>query len=163
LRFEHTRPEGRLTEVRCDAVPTGGFVGIESAPPGMNWSGGSFTFNANGLRMPQPIRRATLVAFAATLSAHAQGGDIAAGHSFAREACSTCHVVDAQQQRPPWRIFIGPAFRNIANTRGTTATALRVFLTTSHPKMPNPIATPEQMADVIAYILSLRSDRDPKS
>ena len=38
-----------------------------------------------------------------------------------------------------------------------TATALRVFLTTSHPKMPNPIVTSEQMADVIAYILSLLS------
>ena len=110
--------------------------------------------------MPQPIRRATLVsALAATaLNANAQDGNVAAGHSFAREACSACHVVDAQQQRPPRRIFIGPAFRYIANTRGTTATALRVFLTTSHPKMPNPIVTPEQMADVVAYILSLRSE-----
>jgi mono/diheme cytochrome c family protein len=110
--------------------------------------------------MPQPIRQATLAAaLAATaLSAHAQDGDIAAGHSFAREACSACHVVDAQQHRPPWRIFIGPAFGNIANTRGMTATTLRMFLTTSHPKMPNPIVTPEQMADVIAYILSLHSE-----
>ena len=37
--------------------------------------------------------------------------------------------------------------------------ALRVFLTTSHPKMPNLILTPEQLADVIAYILSLRERR----
>jgi mono/diheme cytochrome c family protein len=120
----------------------------------------SFTFSAKRLVMPQPIRQATLAAaLAATaLSAHAQDGDIAAGHSFAREACSACHVVDAQQHRPPWRIFIGPAFGNIANTRGMTATTLRVFLTTSHPKMPNPIVTPEQMADVIAYILSLHSE-----
>ena len=90
-----------------------------------------------------------------TLSAYAQDGDIAAGHSFAREACSACHVVEAEQQRIPKRIFIEPSFRNIANRPGMTATALRVFLTTSHPKMPTPIA--EQMADVIAYILSLRS------
>jgi mono/diheme cytochrome c family protein len=109
--------------------------------------------------MPQYIRRTTLVAAlaATTLSAHAQDGDIAAGHSFAREACSACHVVDTEHQRPPRRIFIGPALRNIANTRGMIATVLRVLLTTSHPKMPNPIVTPEQMADVIAYILSLRS------
>ena len=53
--------------------------------------------------------------------------------------------------------FIGPAFRDIANTRGMTATALRVFLTTSHPKMPNLILTPTETADVIAYILSLRN------
>jgi cytochrome c len=109
--------------------------------------------------MPQYIRRTTLIAAFATttLSAHAQNGDIAAGHSFARSACSACHVVD-EQQRPPRRIFIGPAFRNVANTPGVTATALRVFLTTSHPKVPNPIVTSEQMADVIAYILSLRSE-----
>jgi len=48
-------------------------------------------------------------------------------------------------------------FSDIANTRGITATALRVFLTTSHSKMPNLILTPEETADVIAYILSLRS------
>ena len=109
--------------------------------------------------MPQYIRRTTLVAaLAATaLSAYAQDGDIAAGHSFAREACSACHVVEAEQQHLPRRIFIGPAFRNIAKTPGMTGPALRLFLTTSHPKMPNPIVTPEQMADVIAYILSLRS------
>jgi cytochrome c2 len=33
---------------------------------------------------------------ATTLSAYAQDGDIAAGHSFAREACSACHVVDTE-------------------------------------------------------------------
>ena len=115
--------------------------------------------------MPQYIRRTTLVAAlaATTLIAHAQDGDIAAGHSFARAACSACHAVDAEQQRPPRRIVIGRAFRNIANTRNMTATALRRFLMTSHLKMQNPIVTPEQMADVIAYILSLRSDRDPES
>ena len=114
--------------------------------------------------MPQLIPRTTLVAAlaATTLSAHAQnGGDIAAGHSFAREACSACHVVEAEQRPPPRRIFIGPAFRNIANTPGMTATALRLFLTTSHSKMLKPIVRPEQMADVIAYILSLRSASAP--
>jgi len=40
-----------------------------------------------------------------------------------------------------------------------TATALRVFLTTSHPKMPNLIFTPEEITDVTAYILSLREGR----
>jgi mono/diheme cytochrome c family protein len=131
----------------------------------MNWMTEPFTSTPRGLGMPQCIRRATLVAaFAATaLSAQAQNGDIAAGRSFAGAACSACHVVDAEQQRPPRRIFIGPSFRYIANRPGITATALRVFLTTSHPKTPNPILTSEQMADVIAYILSLRSDRDPES
>ena len=67
-------------------------------------------------------------------------------------------MVDSEL-RPP-RIFeIGPAFRDIANTPGMTATAIRVFLTTSHPKMPNLILTPAEIANVTAYILSLRDQR----
>jgi mono/diheme cytochrome c family protein len=100
------------------------------------------------------------IMFAAALaltggSVYAEDGDIEAGHAFAREACNSCHMVEAEESSPRI-ITIGPAFRDIANTRGITATALRVFLTTSHPKMPNLILPPEEMADVIAYILSLR-------
>jgi len=107
--------------------------------------------------MPLITRSMTLAAVLTTtaLSAQAQEGDAAAGHAFARESCDACHMVEAEQ-RAPRRIVIGPAFRDIANTSGITATALRVFLTTSHPKMPNLILKPEEMADVIAYILSLR-------
>ena len=94
---------------------------------------------------------------AATFNAKAQEADIAAGHAFAREACKACHVVESS--RLPRRIEIGPAFRDIADTPGMTATALKVFLTTSHPKMPNLILTPKEIADVTAYILSLRRHR----
>jgi cytochrome c551/c552 len=89
----------------------------------------------------------TLAAVLATaaLSGQAQDGDVAAGHAFARESCNACHVVEAEQHAPRL-IVIGPAFRDIANTRGITATALRVFLTTSHPKMLNLILTPEETA-----------------
>ena len=99
------------------------------------------------------VPAATLALIA--LSAHSQDGDAAAGYAFAHQACSACHVVEAEQQAPRL-LVIGPAFRDIANTRGMTATALRVFLTTSHPKMPNLILTPDEIADVGAYILSLR-------
>jgi cytochrome c len=80
-------------------------------------------------------------ALAATaLSAKAQDGDIAAGHAFAGEACRACHMVDPEAGASRM-IDIGPAFRDIANTPGMTATAIRVFLTSSHPKMPNLILT----------------------
>src|SRR5271156_2649252 len=95
---------------------------------------------------------------AAAFKANAQDGDVAAGHAFAREACKACHMVEAEEG-PSRIIVIGPTFRNIANTPGITATAIRVFLTTSHPKMPNLILTPEEIADVSAYILSLRDQR----
>jgi mono/diheme cytochrome c family protein len=107
--------------------------------------------------MPVITRRLAPAAILAltAVNAHAQDADVAAGRAFAREACSACHVVEAEQQQPRL-VVTGPAFRDIANTRGMTATALRVFLTTSHPKMPNLILTPEEIADVSAYILSLR-------
>ena len=83
---------------------------------------------------------------------------MAAGHAFAREACNSCHIVEAEQ-RSPRLLSVGPAFRDIANTPGVTAIALRAFLTSSHPRMPNLILTPKETADVIAYILSLRDRR----
>ena len=92
------------------------------------------------------------------VKANAQDAKMAAGHVFAREACKACYMVEFEQlsQR---RLVIAPAFREITNAPGITATALRVFLGTSHPKMPNLILTSEEMADVIAYILSLQDRR----
>jgi mono/diheme cytochrome c family protein len=95
---------------------------------------------------------------AAAFNAKAQDGDISAGHAFAREACKVCHMVEAAEGSSRM-IVIGSAFREIANTPGMTATAIRVFLTSSHPRMPNLILTPEEIADVSAYILSLRDHR----
>jgi len=81
--------------------------------------------------------------------------DVEAGRVFAREVCSPCHGVAADEVSPR-TLPIAPDFKAIANTSTTTAISLRVFLTTSHPKMPNLILTQQQSADVIAYILSLR-------
>jgi mono/diheme cytochrome c family protein len=103
---------------------------------------------------------ARLTALAAVLTmvalrAFAQDADVAAGHDLARRVCVACHVVDGE--RPSRPLIAGaPAFRDIANTSGMTATALHVFLTTWHPKMPNLILKPEEMRGAIAYILSLR-------
>jgi cytochrome c551/c552 len=97
----------------------------------------------------------TTAAALAAMIGSAKPQDIAAGHAFAREACNVCHVVEFEP-RAFRRFIIGPAFRDIANTPGVTVTALQVFLTSSHPKMPNLIFTPQEKADVIAYILSLR-------
>jgi hypothetical protein len=93
--------------------------------------------------------------YATAFAAKGQDGDVAAGHAFAREACKACRMVEAEKNSPRM-IAIGPAFLDIAHTRGMTAMAIRVFLTSSHQKMPNLILTPEEIADVSAYILSLR-------
>ena len=97
----------------------------------------------------QALRTAMLVSAlaAAAWNANAQDGDVAAGLAFAREACNSCHVVEPKNASPRV-VVIGPNFQDIANTKGRTATALRVFLTTSHPKMPNLILTPEDTTEM---------------
>jgi len=99
---------------------------------------------------------------ASAANAQAASGNPEAGRLYAREVCSPCHALTAEQasQRT---IAIGPDFQTIANTSGMTTTALRAFLQTPHPKMPNLILTPEQSADVIAFVLSLRDRRQPES
>jgi mono/diheme cytochrome c family protein len=100
---------------------------------------------------------------AASCAANAQEGvgDSAAGRAFAARVCSPCHAIAPDPHAP--RMFeIAPDFQTIANTPGMTATALNAFMLTSHPKMPNLILSPEQSADVIAYILSLRERERPR-
>jgi mono/diheme cytochrome c family protein len=89
-------------------------------------------------------------------------GNSEAGRVYARDVCSTCHAVTAEQASQR-RIVIAPDFQTIANTSGMTATALRAFLQTPHPKMPNLILTPEQSADVIAFLSNLRGDQQPQA
>lgn len=98
---------------------------------------------------------AALAATAFTANAQDGSGNPEAGRALAREVCTPCHAV-ATDQVSPRRFVIGPDFGAIANTSGMTATALRAFLSTPHPKMPNLILAPQELADVIAYILSLR-------
>jgi len=85
-------------------------------------------------------------------------GNSEAGRVYVSQVCSPCHAVTAEQTAQR-RIVIAPDFQAIANTPGITATALRAFLQTPHPKMPNLILTPEQSDDVIAFLLSLRDGR----
>jgi cytochrome c len=82
-------------------------------------------------------------------------GDVQKGRAFALEACSICHVVAPQQLTPP-RIANAVTFRSIANTEAMTGMKLQASLSTPHAVMPNLILMPDEAADVIAYIMSLR-------
>ena len=102
-----------------------------------------------------------LVASACAANAQDLSGNPEAGRVYAREVCSPCRAVTAEQASRRL-IAIAPDFQAIANTPGMTATALRAFLQTPHPKMPNLILSPEQSADVIAFVLSLH-ERSPEA
>jgi mono/diheme cytochrome c family protein len=89
--------------------------------------------------------------------AHAQtAGNPTSGQRFALQTCTPCHVVTPDQLSPP-RFAIGPDFPTIANTSGMTETALHLFLTHPHPRMPNLMLSPQEQDNVVAYILSLRT------
>ena len=81
-------------------------------------------------------------------------GDLRKGRILARQVCAECHAVRRGDMRSP--NSNSPSFVAIASTPGMTATALNVFLHTSHRSMPNLILTADQTNGIIAYILSLK-------
>lgn len=77
------------------------------------------------------------------------------GHRLAEAWCKGCHAIDAATAGTRGG---PPDFLAIANRASTTALSLKVFLKTSHQRMPNIIIAPEQADDLATYILSLRRD-----
>ena len=82
-----------------------------------------------------------------------QIGNAAAGAAYAKQVCAKCHAINGTGTSPE---PTAPPFRDVANMPGMTGTALTVWLTTSHPTMPNIIIERHDMEDVIAFILSLK-------
>ncbi len=81
-------------------------------------------------------------------------GDAVLGRIFAQQVCAECHAVmpgDMDSPNP-----MATSLETIAQTPGTTATALFVHLQTSHPTMPNFVIGPEDSRNVVAYVLSLK-------
>ena len=81
-------------------------------------------------------------------------GDAGKGLKYAQRICSQCHNVLRSDASSPHRQ--APPFKKIANTPGMSVTALTVWSRTTHPTMPNLVIDPNDMDDLIAYILSLR-------
>ena len=89
---------------------------------------------------------------------HASGAPLpsdsaSAGHRLAEAWCKDCHAIEAATAGARGR---GPDFVAIANRTSTTALSLKVFLKTSHHRMPNLIITPAPADDLTNYILSLK-------
>lgn len=95
---------------------------------------------------------ATAAAAASAAMAAEDVGDPQAGFEYAKAVCSKCHGISAENSP----LAKAPRFREVADTPGITGTALRVWMETSHPTMPNIIVERQDMLNVIAYILSLK-------
>ena len=93
----------------------------------------------------------TLLA-AAILAPPAAAQDVAAGRQIAKRWCSSCHEVG----KAPVQNDVSPPFMAIARMPSTTTISLNAFLSTPHHRMPDYSLTRQEIADVSAYILSLK-------
>jgi len=110
------------------------------------------------MHLATPIWIALIVAAATLWSAAGltqELGDAKRGSAVALETCASCHGVrQGEKSTNP----LAPKFSGIAEVNGMTAMALNVALVTSHRVMPNIKLEPQERADVIAYILSLKTN-----
>jgi cytochrome c len=89
---------------------------------------------------------------------HASGAPLpsdsaSAGYRLAQAWCKDCHAIEAATAGARGS---GLDFVAIANRTSTTALSLKVFMKTSHHRMPNLIISPDQADDLTNYILSLK-------
>jgi mono/diheme cytochrome c family protein len=108
-------------------------------------------------KLRPPVLLLALALCAGAVGAHAvETGSPARGHDLARGVCAECHAVEDLDSFSP--VIPAPTFREIAAAPGMTATALSAALRTSHQEMPNLNLSSEEIADLTAYILSLKGD-----
>lgn len=94
----------------------------------------------------------------ATGPARAQDlGNVSEGGTYARAHCAECHGVDASPEDFSPNAD-APDFSVVANTPGMTEMAVRVWLQTSHPTMPDFIIPEGVRANLAAYVMSLKSE-----
>jgi mono/diheme cytochrome c family protein len=89
-------------------------------------------------------------------AAHAQG-DAKSGSDYAEAVCAECHAVKKGERVSPHER--APAFELVANARGMSEMALRVWFQSPHPSMPNLVLREKTADDLVAYIMSLKQDR----
>ena len=99
------------------------------------------------------------------ISARSAGGqglprpapDTGNGRRLAETLCTSCHIVSAQGSGPA--IAGVPTFHAIASHTGQTPERLAGAIIIPHPPMPSVALTNAELRDIVAYILSLKTER----
>jgi mono/diheme cytochrome c family protein len=89
----------------------------------------------------------TLVATSPALAA----SDPIEGKKIAKRWCAACHVISPEQQTASADV---PSFCDIAQRK--SGEQLKTFLIDPHPKMPDMSLTRQEIADIVAYIETLK-------
>ena len=80
-------------------------------------------------------------------------GDLARGAQIATRWCASCHVVRPEQVSASADV---PTFPSIARREDLTEALLTAFLSSSPPRMPDMSLSRSEIADLVAYVRSLR-------
>lgn len=75
------------------------------------------------------------------------------GRRLAERWCASCHLVGPGQRQASADV---PTFASIARREDLSESLLAAFLTAPHPPMSNLNLSRQEIADVLAYIRSLR-------
>lgn len=98
----------------------------------------------------------TILVLALTGTVRAQmGPDPSKGHALAERLCTSCHIIGKEAASGTVSADV-PSFAAIANKPNQTAEAIAGHIIIPHPPMPNIQLTRAEIADLTAYILSLR-------
>jgi mono/diheme cytochrome c family protein len=79
-------------------------------------------------------------------------GDAEAGHALAADLCTSCHIVGNESSGSD----LAPPFLVIARDPSTTPVALHSWDEAGHPTLRHLSLTAKQVADIDAYLDSLR-------
>src|ERR1700730_4827083 len=92
------------------------------------------------------------VGFIVSACAQSPGPDV--GRHLAETVCSACHKIEAYSQGPGPNPN-APNFVDISLMPSMSELAIKVFLRSPHPSMPNIILSSEEIDSIAAYIKSL--------
>jgi mono/diheme cytochrome c family protein len=82
--------------------------------------------------------------------------DTSPGHQLATAWCARCHAVERGDFASPEPDV--PSFAAVGSDDRLTETAIRVFLRTDHPRMPNIKLSQAETDQLVDYLLSLRPE-----
>ena len=81
-------------------------------------------------------------------------GDAKQGRAFSERVCAECHAVGPEGGMSP--NLSAKSFKKIASRRETTVISLAAWMQSEHENMPHLMLKPEDLNDVITYIMSLK-------
>jgi mono/diheme cytochrome c family protein len=79
-------------------------------------------------------------------------GNAEAGHELASQLCTSCHIIGNERRGSD----LAPPFPAIAKDPKVSVAELHGWGGSGHPMLPNLVLTPKQVADINAYLDSLR-------